>query len=563
MKKKIRRNYRKGGPVKGPGTSTSDQIPALLSNGEYVLPAEAVAAIGVPTLEAIRRGGLLQRNLPSIARAATNGAVNQLGVAPGIGGFVQGMTYSPDANAPVMDRLATQEYQQAQAATQAGQGQQYPYPPIFGLIGPAPERPADTMARMEAEQWRADQGGAMNTPTAQRKLAEANRYNPQAGLPRFASGGMVLGLDEEWARPSSESALGAWWRGSDAYKNLNKYGADRGVIPQGAPRPPQKNPLDFLGPKAPTVPGQPTSSAPTGPYQDPRDYAAGNPGITGKAMTATGATQVPGTDTYVRDLPFGAGGTTEYTHLGKSGIGTATFQGLAKPGGFLGYAGTPETKGMTQEQATAYNVGNLNRQIEAQRSLREAQNPGITTGQAGRAFGDVVSFGTPGGLYGDEQMQAQKRQGMLDNAARPGIGRNRRQALLQAAGQMAAMPESPSVKRLQETPAPGIDPYQLGKLQIDQQRLGIDQQRLGLDQAKAQQEAGAKNLQYELDAFTKLPKVDQETRLSQLQAKYLEESQKNGNASPEAKRLAGILNLFGRVRPELDLMALIQQQQQK
>lgn len=39
-----------GGPVWGPGTATSDSIPAMLSNGEYVLRASAVRAIGLGTL---------------------------------------------------------------------------------------------------------------------------------------------------------------------------------------------------------------------------------------------------------------------------------------------------------------------------------------------------------------------------------------------------------------------------------------------------------------------------------------------------------------------------------
>lgn len=39
-----------GGHIIGPGTTTSDSIPAMLSNGEYVLRADAVKKIGVPTL---------------------------------------------------------------------------------------------------------------------------------------------------------------------------------------------------------------------------------------------------------------------------------------------------------------------------------------------------------------------------------------------------------------------------------------------------------------------------------------------------------------------------------
>jgi hypothetical protein len=45
-----------GGFVRGPGTSTSDSIPAWLSDGEFVVRASAVQQIGVPALMAINRG---------------------------------------------------------------------------------------------------------------------------------------------------------------------------------------------------------------------------------------------------------------------------------------------------------------------------------------------------------------------------------------------------------------------------------------------------------------------------------------------------------------------------
>lgn len=49
-------NFATGGYVAGPGTGTSDSIPAMLSNGEYVIRASAVRTIGVPTLNALNRG---------------------------------------------------------------------------------------------------------------------------------------------------------------------------------------------------------------------------------------------------------------------------------------------------------------------------------------------------------------------------------------------------------------------------------------------------------------------------------------------------------------------------
>jgi len=45
--------FAQGGKVEGPGTGTSDSIPAMLSNGEYVINAAAAQAIGYDTLDQI------------------------------------------------------------------------------------------------------------------------------------------------------------------------------------------------------------------------------------------------------------------------------------------------------------------------------------------------------------------------------------------------------------------------------------------------------------------------------------------------------------------------------
>lgn len=44
----------RSGPVRGPGGPTDDKIPAMLSDGEYVLPADTVKAVGVDKLNALR-----------------------------------------------------------------------------------------------------------------------------------------------------------------------------------------------------------------------------------------------------------------------------------------------------------------------------------------------------------------------------------------------------------------------------------------------------------------------------------------------------------------------------
>lgn len=50
------RRFARGGPVMGPGTSTSDSIPARLSAGEYVMNARATSRLGIDNLNALNSG---------------------------------------------------------------------------------------------------------------------------------------------------------------------------------------------------------------------------------------------------------------------------------------------------------------------------------------------------------------------------------------------------------------------------------------------------------------------------------------------------------------------------
>jgi hypothetical protein len=67
-----------GGSVRGPGTGTSDSIPAWLSNGEYVIPARIVQQLGVGFFDLIRSGRLDVAGDPSsmvVRRFADGGPV--------------------------------------------------------------------------------------------------------------------------------------------------------------------------------------------------------------------------------------------------------------------------------------------------------------------------------------------------------------------------------------------------------------------------------------------------------------------------------------------------------
>ena len=63
-----------GGNVNGKGTSTSDSIPAMLSNGEFVIKASAVRKYGTGFLNAVNNGNFTKFHMP-VARFADGGSV--------------------------------------------------------------------------------------------------------------------------------------------------------------------------------------------------------------------------------------------------------------------------------------------------------------------------------------------------------------------------------------------------------------------------------------------------------------------------------------------------------
>lgn len=69
-----------GGYIAGPGTGTSDSIPAFLSNGEYVLTADAVQNVGLPLLDAMNSGRVGHFATGGLVQA--NGSGNKGAAAP-------------------------------------------------------------------------------------------------------------------------------------------------------------------------------------------------------------------------------------------------------------------------------------------------------------------------------------------------------------------------------------------------------------------------------------------------------------------------------------------------
>ncbi|WP_213305947.1 phage tail tape measure protein [Paraburkholderia sacchari] len=86
-----------GGIVRGPGSSTSDSIPAWLSNGEGVLNAAAMKRLGEPALNALNAGA----SFPQMARFATGGVVGSIASPGMIGGGSQVNVYGAPAGTQV------------------------------------------------------------------------------------------------------------------------------------------------------------------------------------------------------------------------------------------------------------------------------------------------------------------------------------------------------------------------------------------------------------------------------------------------------------------------------
>lgn len=80
-----------GGYVSGPGTSTSDSIPAMLSDGEYVMKADAVSRIGRANLDAANSGQVVngwkrfaQGGFVGKSASSTSSGSGNLTIAPQI-----------------------------------------------------------------------------------------------------------------------------------------------------------------------------------------------------------------------------------------------------------------------------------------------------------------------------------------------------------------------------------------------------------------------------------------------------------------------------------------------
>lgn len=115
-----------GGAVFGAGTATSDSIPAMLSNGEFVVKAKRAKEIGYNYLNMLNSGRLFNfRN--RVSAFAGGGQVGEIGSkasAEGLVGFAKNMGNSVNANANLNIAMVKDETQAIEHFMKSGRGQQ-------------------------------------------------------------------------------------------------------------------------------------------------------------------------------------------------------------------------------------------------------------------------------------------------------------------------------------------------------------------------------------------------------------------------------------------------------
>jgi phage-related protein len=82
-------DYGTGGGVRGAGTSTSDSVPAMLSNGEFVLKAEAVKRLGINNVAAMNEGATPKSDAPVVGIMNVHKDADPLALAQQIGAMVR------------------------------------------------------------------------------------------------------------------------------------------------------------------------------------------------------------------------------------------------------------------------------------------------------------------------------------------------------------------------------------------------------------------------------------------------------------------------------------------
>ncbi|WP_423454269.1 hypothetical protein [Ottowia sp. VDI28] len=370
--------FANGGPVRGPGTGTSDDVPDEVERGTYIMPADSTQAVGQDQLASMGARGFspagdkLPVQLsngeyklpPEQVHAIGVQALDQMkdathspvgGIAPGTQGAPEPRMFFANGGVADDERLRPRGFGDAAAVSNAAtSGRQglIPYAPNYGPAGFVPRSPAPPPTPAPA-------------PTAEGAVAGANdaslRYSgiPLSPVQRNA----VTSNFEQEQRGFAEGAAAA-------SQNL-PYGPSMGVdAPRGLPA------------AAPAAPARvaPSFGRPAAPNSFQRAGVGDDPYNIGKTAS-TSAPSAPVNPPGPSNVTKAVGPDGQVTYSGKNITGDITVNGGAGRGTVtdLGGQGLTSADRIDQYNRTGAiyrDIGGLRQQIQQAEDAQNGLIPG-------------------------------------------------------------------------------------------------------------------------------------------------------------------------------------------
>lgn len=203
--------FARGGKVKGPGTGTSDDVPIMASNGEYVIKAKAVQALGVKTLDALNAiADKDPHNGKKVRGARKLGAIPRMRDGGSVDEEVRRMQSTSRGVAPYVNHRAPRGAPAMQAPLQIGNSTPpanavatQPYRPNFTMPGDgAPTRVVPESQASKVTDVRAKFNPANASPEAKAFMAE------RAANPGPQPAGAQSAAQPQPAKPAATTRLG-------------------------------------------------------------------------------------------------------------------------------------------------------------------------------------------------------------------------------------------------------------------------------------------------------------------------------------------------------------------
>lgn len=452
-------NYPQG-LVRGPGTGTSDSIVARVSNGEYILPKAAVDMIGKQKLNKLKNAANALHPLPRFAMGGLLDEPNrQISVNSGMAGQENDMSTANSMNraADIMKSMRTPDPVQQPTQDQKMQDAFKTFSSMFSGGGDETATPStssvaqkpDFMGISQKEKLpKFEDGGLVGEekPGVWQRFLNFREENKAARI--AANKQNMMGVRPQDTSYDKAPGLGiAQAANNFVEKRRAMNAAEQKGEAYVAPAPPPSEAQDAAR-RSPSY--RSALSPPTLGTVDkvaaPSELQVAGPGEIVQPKGARQA-QYDGvvTTTGSKATGFMPGGkerfVTDYSVRGANGgTGELRIEGPSQRQG----GGTVSIMNQGNGGTVEGNVAALNRQTAAWTSLREAQNPGITTG-TGR-FGPSQEAPSTDPFGGDREKRAKYESLVNEAANEKGWGGSKRAAHKMAAAEAMLAPGSEEAK---------------------------------------------------------------------------------------------------------------------